>query len=536
MKLRLPLERIVCEGARRRASRKSLLDGGLLVAILAGLIIWWFGPDAPANAPQDDRETLAKRQQELAAEYRSLEEKLFQLHEIERASNPDRSRLLQQALVTSQQRKTLDALAGAADALQKGKFADAEKLQQRVAAELTALIELLQSEVSSRSLRDALKRHLEYAQEIERLSRLQRNLLARLEQKTPPDELSIGQSQTAERTRNLTERIRRDEQGFTGNPSVKFQDPTAAPSDPTQRSQATEREAANLAADALSAPSLDNPVLQRVQAAEEQMREAAGRLNERKLDPAADSMQQAERELAEAKRQLDEILRQMREEEQTVALTRLEERFRRMLERQLKVNEQTERIDRIPDNARLTDFEITCRKLVSDEREILAEADNALALLREDGTAVAIPEAVDQIRRDLQQIIDQLTDFKTGAITRDIQQEVVETLTYLVAVMEKAQEDLQNEIRRCAEGEPGSAQPGEQPLVQSLAELKLIRRLQERIHVRHRRYAELLDDPGDSVGRASRQDVREALQRLAAQQQELVEVAREIELRSREKE
>lgn len=530
------METSACEGPLRRVRRKSSLDGRQLLATLAGLL-WCLGGDASVVAQQDDRGTLAKRQQELAAEYRSLEEKLFQLYEIERASNPDRSRLLQQALVTSQQRKTLDALAGAADALQKGKFADAEKLQQRVASELVALIELLQSEVSSRSLRDALKRHMEYAQEIERLWRLQSNLLARLEQKTPLDELSTGQLQTADRTLKLTEKIRRDEHGPTEDPSVQSRNPIAPPADSAEHDQATAREGeADPAADNQSGPPFDNPLLQRMQAAEERMREAAGRLNNHQIDPAADSMQQAKRELAEAKRQLDEILRQMREEEQTVALTRLEERFRRMLERQLKVNEQTERIDRIPDNARRTDFEIACRKLVNDEREVLADADNALALLREDGTAVAIPEAVDQIRRDLQQIINDLANFKTGAMTRELQQEVVETLTYLAAATEQAQEDLQDEKRRRAEGEPGSAQPGEQPLVQALAELKLIRRLQERIHVRHRRYAELLDDPADAVGRASRQDVREALQRLAAQQQELVEVAREIELRSREKE
>lgn len=494
------------------------------------------------NLPtQDDVAVLQNRQLELTADYRRLEEKLFLLFEVERKNNPQRSQLLQQAYVASQQRKTAEALADAEAALRKGEYAEAERLQQRIIAELQSLIEMLQAEVVDNRLRDALKRNLEYAQEIERLQRVQRSLRNQLDQSSTPADLSPAQDQTADRTSALDDKMKRDDEAMNpnsteDNASGEVEADADGGKGASDDSNATQDGSSNDGNPSQANPSADNPIRQRIQAAENRMREASKRLKDGQTDAAQDEMQAAERELAQAKRQLDEILRQMREEEQEIALARLEERFRKMLERQLRASEQTKTADLTPEIERLADFEIACRKLSNDEREILVEADRALGLLREDGTSVAIPQAVEQLRADLEQVAARLGTFKTGKVTQEIQQDVVDTLVYLIESLEKAQRDLQAEKQQRRLGGSGGARPGEQPLVNSIAELKLIRRLQDRVHQRHKRYAQLLDNPDDSIGRATKDDLREALQRLAEQQRKLVMVAREIELLAQERE
>ena len=57
--------------------------------------------------------------------------------------------------------------------------------------------------------------------------------------------------------------------------------------------------------------------------------------------------------------------------------------------------------------------------------------------------------------------------------------------------------------------------PQDQPLVDAIAELKMIRALQMRVNTRTQRYARLLDDPEHPVGQATNDDLLQSLVRLA---------------------
>ena len=70
--------------------------------------------------------------------------------------------------------------------------------------------------------------------------------------------------------------------------------------------------------------------------------------------------------------------------------------------------------------------------------------------------------------------------------------------------------------------------PGSRPLVDQLAEIKMLRGLQERIYRRHKRYSNLLEDPEDEIGVAQDPDLQSALERLAEKQRQLTEIARDI--------
>ena len=71
---------------------------------------------------------------------------------------------------------------------------------------------------------------------------------------------------------------------------------------------------------------------------------------------------------------------------------------------------------------------------------------------------------------------------------------------------------------------------GEQPLVDALAELKMIRSLQMRVNLRTQRYAKLLDNVEDPVGQAVTEDLRRALGELGEREARIQQITRDIVL------
>ena len=256
------------------------------------------------------------------------------------------------------------------------------------------------------------------------------------------------------------------------------------------------------------------------------MRQAQQDLEDAKRTDSIEEMKAAEIEFAKAQKLLEEILRQLREEEVERMLARLEARFRKMLERQVRVADGTTKLDQAAEADRGTDFEIRSGKLGSDQKGIALEAARALMLLNEDGSSVAFPAIVEQMEQDMSQVSRRLVAARTGKVTQGIQAEIISTLQFLVESLVVTQQDLERMKRKGKK--PGKGRPGEQALVDSLAELKMLRGLQKRIYQRHERYAQLLEDPEDPVGATEDPGLREAIDRLGVQQQELTEITQEI--------
>ena len=77
--------------------------------------------------------------------------------------------------------------------------------------------------------------------------------------------------------------------------------------------------------------------------------------------------------------------------------------------------------------------------------------------------------------------------------------------------------------------QPGQPEPGgDPPLVDILAELKMIRSLQLRVNSRTKRYARLLDDPEDPVGQAMEEDLRQAIGKLSELELRIQRITRDI--------
>ncbi len=269
-----------------------------------------------------------------------------------------------------------------------------------------------------------------------------------------------------------------------------------------------------------SEESEQNPAEQRLQKAQQRMQEAQKKLEEAKKSDAVEKQEQALRELEQAKAELEEILRQLREEEMARTLAMLEARFRKMLEAQVQVYEGTQRLDKVPAADRDRDDVIEAGRLSRKEAEIAVEADKALAMLQEEGSAVAFPEAVIEIRDDMITIRDRLNEADTGILTQGVEEDVIAALEEMITALEKAQKDMQEQ----KPGQPGQA-GGEQemPLVDTIAELKMIRAMQMRVNNRTQRYTELT-----KTEQASEPQILQALEELAERESRIHKITRDI--------
>ena len=272
----------------------------------------------------------------------------------------------------------------------------------------------------------------------------------------------------------------------------------------------------------------DFPGRQKIAAAEEKMREAQQRLAEAKREGAVKEQEEARRLLEEAKAELEEILRQLREEEIERMLALLEGRFRKMLEMQLRVYENTKRVDKIPAGQRGREIDIQAGKLSLEERRIVAEADKALALLREEGSSVAFPEVVQQMQEDMRQVVGLLAKTRIGRITQGIEEDIIAALEEMIEALQQAQQD--QEQRQQQQQPPSSSSEQDQGLVDAIAELKLIKSLQLRVNKRTQRYSRLLDDPEEQTGQLVELDLIQEIKELSNREQRIVKTTRDIVL------
>ncbi len=260
----------------------------------------------------------------------------------------------------------------------------------------------------------------------------------------------------------------------------------------------------------------------RLQAAEERMRQAEEKLRQAQRQGAQQDQQQALEELKQAKADLERILRQLREEEIERVLASLEARFAKMLQMQRAVYDATVRLKEAMAAKPDREHEIEAGRLSVREAEIGLEADRALNLLREDGTSVAFAESVEQIRADIRQVEERLKAAKVDDTTQGIEEDILAALEEMLQALQK--ELKQREQRRGQPPPPG--QPQDPPLVDVLAELKMIRALQMRVNTRTARYSKFLGQREQ----AEQPELVEAIRRLAERQQRIYQITRDLEL------
>ena len=493
------------------------------------------------NAPTELDE-IALEQGQLADKYRRLEELIFKMADFEAAANPRRSALLRQAYKQSKDRLTASQLATISRLLNQQQFKRALDGQDAVQKDLAELLQLLLTEAQTDRNKTDQARYREYIRQVERLLRQQRTLQGQNEGGADPKRLAPDQGKVAKSTGDLADQIRENEEGGASGEPGEGEPGEGEPGEgkpgegkpgegkPGEGKPGEGEPGEGQGGESQGEQQQDdgNSARKRLEEAEQKMKDAQQALEDARRDDALEAQEEAKQKLVEAKAQLEEILRQLREEELERMLALLEGRFRRMLEMEIKVYEGTLRISQIAKDDRGRESEIEAGKLSSQQRRIVLEADKVLNLLREEGSSVAFPETVDQMREDMEQVGHRLGQTKVDRLTQSIEEDIIQTLEELIEALQKAQQELEEQQQQQQQQEQQQQQ--DQPLVDELAELKMIRSLQMRVNGRTKRYARLLDDIDDLKGQASDTDLLQALQRLSDREQRIYRITREIVL------
>ena len=225
------------------------------------------------------------------------------------------------------------------------------------------------------------------------------------------------------------------------------------------------------------------PGREELERAREAMERALENLKKNKRQDASDDQDDAVAELQRAKEKLEEILRQLREEEKERFLAMLEARFQRMLAMELLVYDGTVKLSRgsAADQSRQSARGL---QLARHQDESALEATKAVTLLREEGTAVAFPEAVEMMRDDMRQAGKRLERTDVGEITQSIERDIIDALEEMIDALQK---EMEKSKKKDQQQQQQEGQQQDQELVDKLAELKMLRTLQLRINNRTRR-------------------------------------------------
>jgi hypothetical protein len=222
--------------------------------------------------------------------------------------------------------------------------------------------------------------------------------------------------------------------------------------------------------------------------------------------------------LEQAQRELEQALNQLRQEEREETLRDLEARFREMLAEQRVINDETARMDQIGRHNFRRAEELQLADLSTRQRALSDDAATCLHILEEDATTIVFPRVVGHLSEDMALVAERLASLYVGAVTQEIEREIVETLQQMLEAIQRMQQE--NEQRG---GMPIPGSDGPSPLLPTSAELKLLRASQHRVNARtivieeSRREKTESDDALTRVFRA-----------LAARQAECASMAREL--------
>lgn len=231
-----------------------------------------------------------------------------------------------------------------------------------------------------------------------------------------------------------------------------------------------------------------------IERAKEEMDRAIEELKRNNRKNASDKQDKAIAELMKAKEKLEEILRQLREEERELVLAQMESRFRDMLLKQEAVYNGTLAVDAVAADKRTDRHRNRAVELARNEDEISLLAAKALTLLKEEGSSVAFPEAVEQIRDDMLTIARRLDRVDVAEITQNIEQDTIESLKEIIEALQKELEKLKDKKQQQSpQQQQQQQQRDQQGLVNKLAEMKMLRSLQYRVNRRTKQLGRLVD-------------------------------------------
>jgi hypothetical protein len=487
------------------------------------------------QAPAEGVGELQKQQKALATQYANLEEIFSRMSQLEAATNPTRAALLLQAAQMSKQLATQQRMIQASELLAKGQYSRAIPEQEASRDNLKKLLELLQSENRSSRIKDERKKLEDVLKDIRRIENIQKATRGRTEAGQDKDTAAKDQADL-EKQLEKTQKDLTDKKDQSDQSDQSDRPDQSDRSDRTDQSDQSDQSDRSDQTDQQKPKSKEEQARERVQKARQQMQKAEKNLKNNKRKEAIEEQQQAEEELQQAIKELEKILMQLREEEIERTLVDLETRLKRMAEWEKSIRDQTEKLDQLSGEDKDRQLEIQANKLSTEQLKVSMEGQRAMLLLKDEGSSQAFPEALEQVIRDSQMVVTRLGQADVSKSTQSIQDEILGALDEMLQSLKEVQKKREeNKQQRQNGGQGSGGSPQEDPLVEQIAELRLIKTLQVRVNKRTDRLADESNNNEDLIGQVSDPRLQEELKELANRQEKIQTVTRDILLEAAKK-
>lgn len=479
------------------------------------LLLMIFSADALAVSPAE----LAAEQADLARRFDRLESLAKRIAELAEADDPARAEQLRSAIRASQELALPERFEAIVGLLKKEQLAAAAENQSTLANELERLLQILLADPQAAREERERERLQAMRKALDRQIRTQQQLRGDALGEADKEALAARQAKLEEEVAKLARQARGEssegggQPGAPGPPAAGQPQPGPPPGAKAQpSSEASPADPSQRAA-------------QRIAAARQPMQQAIDELRKNERQRAETHQAEAQRRLEDAREEIEQALRQLREEEQQRRLTRLATRLRRMLAEQSNVLTLTRQTDEERPNRGRRATAAAARGLANREDALVAVAEGALRLLREDGGSIAYPEVLEQVREDMRSVAQRFRKVEIGVVTQRLEEEILESLEEAIASLDKTLQELEDRKNQGQQGKPGGA-PGEPPVVDKLAELRMIRAIQARILRRTEFWDEMRQ-----AGEATPDEAFDALDALSLRQARLVQALRNLSRR-----
>ncbi|MBT7729621.1 MAG: hypothetical protein HN703_12120 [Planctomycetaceae bacterium] len=528
-------------------ARLALTLCGMIVVTIFGALPGWTQETALPPTSQ-----LAEKERAISQRMRELESTFLRLADLLDTTDPRRAATLRSAFEQARELEVTDRLDTIVELLENGQLLKAGTGQDAAIDRLRELLAVLESGESRKTVTDSKKKVKEFLGRINTLIAQQMGLEGTTEAGGDPESLAEKQNALEDDTQSLAKDVdafRREAENAAGSKFDTKSDDAPQPETPLdsspgqpsgdqppgekggengngqeQQSDSAEQENSQQEPQGNDEVSRANRTNKRLEAARSRMQQAKEKLNNVQPKAARKDQEEALAELEAARAELEEILRQLREEEIERLLVKLETRIRDMLRAERMILRGIQQLRNNAAERTQREQELESARLGSEQNVVTATITRALTLVRDDGSAVAIPEALQQIREDSTMAAGRLKESDYSQFTQGIIEDLVASLEELLSALERAEREQQDRQQQGqARGRP--AKPGEQPLVDNIAELKMLRILQTRVNGKTSRFSALLNKGSEQ---ASETELIDALGRLAQRQERVERAAHDI--------
>ena len=529
--------------------------GSVLLALIGCVAFSTCSAEAVQETPPTP-EQLRDDELAISGRYARFERLLSQMADILGREDPERAELLRRAVGKGREQKISERITSIVDLLESNELGSAVEQQEGVSDSLRMLLTLLQSEDRRSSVERERERLNELLNDVRGLVEQQRAARAATQNSETPSAAAAPQQKTIDEADQLLKEVKNHDSSSEGNQTPQDDEgnePKDGSDENKEESESTDGEpsenqgqesqegseeqsqnAEDASAESQSSSSKgqsqsqsqnsdqkQTPGREELETAKQAMQEALDHLQEQQRKEATDDQEQAIAELLKAAGEIEEMLRQLREEEKEMILAALEARFQRLLALQTQIYEGTLELAKTPKEQWLDRYFGRCRELAQQQADLTTDCSQTAGLLREDGTSVSILLAVEGIESDMRSAAGWLQESSVSELTQTVQVDIIEALKELIEATQREMQEMQSSERQQQQQAQGDQQ--KPPLVELMAEIKVLRSLQVRLNRRTVTVDRMLESDQEAPSALQKQ-----VSELAIRQMQLIESAREL--------